>query len=1402
MKKKWLKKGGALLMASTMLLSVFSGTMGTGITAYASENQTTTADGSAIAELAEEASPDTSTDLSSVSGNNAYMHEITNDGSYYLSSDLTSNESKTFLHITGDIDVTIDLKGSDICSNYTGITIDNGARVKITNSISEESKIDYGTKSGIGVLINQNGGSLTLENVTLVEKQGRSYDYPLIRVDGGGNLTVKNVKFDSEGFCIHLKQTGDINIADSTFTVNNPFLDGGGNIIYTDYNHSIGNITVTDSIFNWDKNDGISITTPDHGSVNISGSTFNCSSGISVKGGEVNVSNCTFEGTDKYSLGYAVYMTSVADKENKLTVSGGTCNTRQGGIGVKSVAAKVDLTLKGDIAFNHTSEYGDLVFFDRYDNSSKAQVNLNLGELKTQNLTMALPSIAYEDVIICEYEGAITCDSDYSAKLKARDTKYAVRCAEDNGKYVVKFNERKITTQPTVESPKVEVSDDTDVSFRWYKAGKKEYELKNTASEGVIVPDTDEENFGTYENGVWKPAEFSELEYSAFVVCWNLKEIKGNCTVVIENRKGFLGDYQDSFNVMAYESYEPFDSNVKDGKLYFSGKADGLTISGFEIPQDAELIVKLIVPNDTEALQGQNTNTLTTAQPGDYRCHIIWDEETDYSYEILSDILTITQAITPDEPGKEPEEPTPTPDPEEHTWIYTASGATLTATCSNDNNHNHKATLTLTATNPTYSGDGVTTGWNAGETPTFTLAGEAEWKEALGNDAVPVIKYVGTGSTAYAESETAPTVAGTYKATITKESKTAEFAFEMKEAKPSDDTENILAEAKGLVVSKITDEKFLVSNLTTDKDIKNAIKTALLSDDKTKTVVSEITVTKTAAAIGKAGNIAINVKLSLKDKNITFDLNKVIDRLEGKNITVTVEDGNDTAVSEATVKVKLGKAEKAKGTSAADGSCAFPNLPAGLYNIVITKDGVTKTAIADLRTADAEVSVELDTASKGSSHLTVNGEETPGTGTETEQKPKAATKVEETVVNNLDELAEALKETDAAVNSYKVEMAVEAKAATQVSKSTQSEMVKEANKGETGAENKATNIDFLDIVIQKTITKNSVEQTPELITDTGSTVMEIIIPFNFTGKTKVKVLREHDGMVEKFNDTTTGADGTCKIEKENGLIILYATKFSTYAVSYVAEGESAIEEPATPPAYTGGGSVSVTVPATGITIEADKYEITKEGETVAIKAAIQPSNATDTKLTFTSSDEKVAKVDANGVITAVGNGTATITIKTANDITKTITITVNIPSEENKDDENKDDGNKDDGNKDDGNKDDGNKEESSSPEKEVVTPEKLAANAIAISKGFKVSQKGTKINVSWGKVAGADGYLVYAAYCGTEIGKAVKTVKGPSSVSTTITKLNGKKLDLKKNFKVYVKAYKLVDGKKVTVTVK
>lgn len=66
------------------------------------------------------------------------------------------------------------------------------------------------------------------------------------------------------------------------------------------------------------------------------------------------------------------------------------------------------------------------------------------------------------------------------------------------------------------------------------------------------------------------------------------------------------------------------------------------------------------------------------------------------------------------------------------------------------------------------------------------------------------------------------------------------------------------------------------------------------------------------------------------------------------------------------------------------------------------------------------------------------------------------------------------------------------------------------------------------------------------------------------------------------------------------------------------------------------------IAATGITL--DKTEATvKIGETVALTATVEPENADDKTVVWTSSDELVATVDAEGVVTAVAAGTATIT---------------------------------------------------------------------------------------------------------------------------------------------------------------
>ncbi len=83
-----------------------------------------------------------------------------------------------------------------------------------------------------------------------------------------------------------------------------------------------------------------------------------------------------------------------------------------------------------------------------------------------------------------------------------------------------------------------------------------------------------------------------------------------------------------------------------------------------------------------------------------------------------------------------------------------------------------------------------------------------------------------------------------------------------------------------------------------------------------------------------------------------------------------------------------------------------------------------------------------------------------------------------------------------------------------------------------------------------------------------------------------------------------------------------------------------------------------TVAVTGVTL--DKSELTLEaGRTVTLTATVAPADATDKSVTWASSNESVATVSANGKVTAVAEGAATITVKTADGgFTKTCTVTV------------------------------------------------------------------------------------------------------------------------------------------------
>ena len=78
----------------------------------------------------------------------------------------------------------------------------------------------------------------------------------------------------------------------------------------------------------------------------------------------------------------------------------------------------------------------------------------------------------------------------------------------------------------------------------------------------------------------------------------------------------------------------------------------------------------------------------------------------------------------------------------------------------------------------------------------------------------------------------------------------------------------------------------------------------------------------------------------------------------------------------------------------------------------------------------------------------------------------------------------------------------------------------------------------------------------------------------------------------------------------------------------------------------------------GVQINKTEYTL-KETETVQLSAIVTPSNATDKTLTWKSSNDSVAKVDAaTGLVTAVAEGKATITVVAKNGKSATCEITV------------------------------------------------------------------------------------------------------------------------------------------------
>lgn len=228
-----------------------------------------------------------------------------------------------------------------------------------------------------------------------------------------------------------------------------------------------------------------------------------------------------------------------------------------------------------------------------------------------------------------------------------------------------------------------------------------------------------------------------------------------------------------------------------------------------------------------------------------------------------------------------------------------------------------------------------------------------------------------------------------------------------------------------------------------------------------------------------------------------------------------------------------------------------------------------------------------------------------------------------------------------------------------------------------------------------------------------------------------------------------------------------ATVDQSGKVTAVGNGTASITATSVSGSYTKTVSVIVKIPVEieKLTIEAEKETLTQIGETTELKVKIEPENADEQKLTWSSDDEKVVIVDINGRVTAVGDGTATITAATEDGKhTTSIKITVKIPVQV--------------------------------PEEPVINK----TTGFGKLKARSVKQTKTSVTLQWSKISDADGYMIYGNRCNTS-GKKYKYKKLATISDKNIRTWTQENLKKGTYYKYMVKAYKIINGKKVVTDI-
>lgn len=152
------------------------------------------------------------------------------------------------------------------------------------------------------------------------------------------------------------------------------------------------------------------------------------------------------------------------------------------------------------------------------------------------------------------------------------------------------------------------------------------------------------------------------------------------------------------------------------------------------------------------------------------------------------------------------------------------------------------------------------------------------------------------------------------------------------------------------------------------------------------------------------------------------------------------------------------------------------------------------------------------------------------------------------------------------------------------------------------------------------------------------------------------------GESETLTATVAPSNATNKSVTWSSSNTSVATVSSTGKITAKAAGTATITVKTADGSKTATCKVTVTVPVTGVTLNKTSASLAV-GKTVTLTATVAPSDATNTSVSWTSSDTSVATVSSAGKITAKASGTATITVKTA-DGSKTATCEVTVKAKE------------------------------------------------------------------------------------------------------------------------------------------